>query len=101
MGQRDIPCAVLACDGADGGVGGLLPNNVESHQYCPHLWVDAEDIKAVDLTVVVFDRFNGRLVEGESGVMDELAPTEPIRAPAVRAVPCGAKTLCERCKRRP
>ena len=46
--------------------------------------VDAERIKDVDLTVTVFDRFNGRLVESGSGVVDELVPTEPIRAAPLR-----------------
>ena len=72
----------LRCDGRRrrGGLGGDF-----LRRSCPHLWVDAEGVKSVDLTVVVFDRFNGRIVEGAGGVMDELAPTEPIRASPLRA----------------
>jgi len=50
-------------------------------EHCHWLWVDAQSVKAVDLTVTVFDRFNGRRVQDERGYLDELAPTNPVRVP--------------------
>ena len=42
------------------------------------IWVDAATIGTVELTVIVFDRFNGRRVSDSNGVEDELAPSEPL-----------------------
>ena len=48
---------------------------------CPSLWVDPDAVQALDLTVTVFDRFNGRLVVDQNGIADELAPTNAVHAP--------------------
>ena len=54
----------------------------------PDIWVDADAVGNVELTVVVFDRFNGRRVSDRYGVEDELAPSEPVYIPARRASDC-------------
>ena len=48
-------------------------------QQRPNLWVDVEAVRQVELTMTVYDRFNGRCVLGARGETDELVPTPPVR----------------------
>ena len=51
---------------------------------CPALWVDHKKVCDIELMATVFDRFNGRLVEGQRGELDEIVPTEPVRVRPLR-----------------
>ena len=51
----------------------------------PAFWSKPETAGQLDLTLTVFDRFNGRLVHGERGDADELAPAEPVHVPAMHS----------------
>ena len=55
-------------------------------RHCPRVWLDVQRVRTADLTIIVFDRFNGRLVTDSFGRTDELAPTEPVRVPPLAGV---------------